>query len=150
MARITSVPTRDEQLALEPTVPARDLADLRRGADLFNLRRYWDAHEQWEEIWQREQRSIRSFYQGLIQIAAAYHHWAVKQRPNGVRLGITKGLEKLEWYRPAYLGVDVDAMIADAQRMRREAEGRDAGWLASYPRGAFPPFRWLAAAEARA
>jgi len=147
VARITSIPTRTEQIALEPTVPATDRADLRRGATLFDQGRYWDAHEQWEEIWQRERRAIRSFYQGLIQIAAAYHHWTVKHRPNGVQLGIAKGVEKLDWYRPAYLGVDVDAMIADAERMRSAADGHDAAWLASFPRDGFPPFRWATGAS---
>ncbi len=142
MAVIRSIPSREEQLALEPSVDARDRADLRRGAELWDAGEFWEAHEQWEEIWQREQRSIRSFYQGLIQIAAGYHHWTVKHRPRGVQLGIAKGIEKLDWYRPGYLGVDADAMIADAERMAALARDRDAEWLASYAIGDFPPFRW--------
>jgi len=144
MAVIRSIPTRAEQLALESTVSDRDRADLRRGARLFDAQRFWEAHEQWEEIWQREHRPIRVFYQGLIQVAAGYHHWTVTQRPNGVRLSMRKGVEKLSWFRPTYFGVDVGALIADADRMRVLADGKDAEWLAAFSRNDLPTFRWVA------
>lgn len=142
MAVIQSVPTREQQLELESSIDEATRAELRRGAALFDAGEFWEAHEVWEAIWQSESRPIRSFYQGLIQIAAGYHHWAVKHRPKGVQLGIAKGVEKLAWYRPAYLDVDLDAMIADAEGMAAQAEGREADWLASFPRDAFPAFHW--------
>ena len=142
MAVIQSIPSREDQLAIEPSIGKADRADLRRGADLFDAGEFWEAHEQWEEIWQRERRPVRSFYQGLIQIAAGYHHWSVKHRPRGVQLGISKGIEKLTWYLPGYLGVDSAAVIADAHRMAALAEGKDSQWLAQYPLTDFPPFRW--------
>lgn len=143
MAVIRSVPTRTEQLALEGTLSDRDCADLRRGARLFDAKRFWHAHEQWEEIWQRERRPIRAFYQGLIQVAAGYHHWTVTQRPNGVRLSMQKGVEKLGWFLPTYLDVDVGALIADANHMRVLADRKDAEWLAAFPRNDLPMFRWV-------
>ena len=142
MAVIRSIPSREDQLAIEPSIGEADRADLRRGADLFDAGEFWEAHEQWEEIWQRERRPIRSFYQGLIQIAAGYHHWSVKHRPRGVLLGISKGVEKLTWYLPGYLDVDAAAMIADAERMAALAEGKDPQWLAAYPLADLPRFRW--------
>lgn len=142
MAVIRSIPSRPDQLAIEPSIGQADRAGLRRGADLFDAGEFWEAHEAWEEVWQGEPRPIRSFYQGLIQIAAAYHHWAVKHRPRGVQLGIEKGIEKLAWYLPGYLDVDAAAMIADAERMAALAQGKDAQWLAQYPLADFPHFRW--------
>lgn len=143
MGVIESVPSRDEQLALEASVPAEARAGLRRGAALFDARRFWDAHEAWEEIWQVEPRPIRSFYQGLIQVAAGFHHWTVTRRPRGVQILLGAGVDKLAWYAPAYLGVDVEATIDDAVRLRSLAEGHDVDWLDAFPREDFPRFRWL-------
>lgn len=143
MAIIDSIPTRAEQLTLETSVPEQAQAGLRAGAALFDAHRFWDAHEAWEEVWQVERRPIRSFYQGLIQVAAGFHHWTVKQRPVGVQRNISRGVEKLDWYTPSYLGVDVDAMIAEAEQLRAEADGRDAEWLQRFPSERLPKFRWL-------
>ncbi len=142
MAVIQSIPSRRDQLAIEPSIGQADRAGLRRGADLFDAGDFGQAHEAWEEVWQREQHPIRSFYQSLIQIAAGYHHWSVKHRPRGVQLGIEKGIEKLTWYLPGYLDVDAAAVIADAERMAALARGKDAQWLAQYPLTNFPRFRW--------
>ncbi len=143
MAVIRSIPSRTEQLAIEPQIDAQDRADLAAGAALFDQREFWEAHERWEGIWQREERSVRSFYQGLIQVAAGYHHWTVTHRPKGVQLGIAKGVEKLNWYLPSYLGVDLEEFVADAQRLSAQADGRDAAWLAAFPPQQLPPFPWL-------
>ncbi len=144
VAVIESIPTRAEQLELEPTVPPEACAGLQAGAALFDRGRFWDAHEAWEEVWQAERRPIRSFYQGLIQIAAGLHHWTVKRNPTGVERNISRGVEKLSWYRPAYLGVGIDAMIVDAEALRAAAQGRDAAWLGAFPADRLPKFRWLA------
>lgn len=144
MAVLQSIPTRAEQLALEPSVGATARAGLRAGAALFDARRFWDAHEAWEEIWQAEPRAIRSFYQGLIQITAGFHHWAVTRRPRGVQILLAAGVEKLEWYAPDYLGVDVRATMDEATRLRSLATGQDAAWLAAFPGDALPKFHWLA------
>ncbi len=144
---IQSIPTREEQLKLEALVSSDDRRQLRAGIDLFNSGEFWEAHERWEEIWQRETRSTRSFYQGLIQIAAAYHHWTVTHRTKGVQLGIGKGSEKLGWYRPHYLGVDVATMIDDAERMRGRAEGHDTAWLAAFPIAELPRIPLIASVD---
>jgi uncharacterized protein len=44
------------------------------GLDRFNGRRFWDAHESWETIWLAAESDVEQFLQGLIQLAAAYHH----------------------------------------------------------------------------
>ena len=143
MAVVESFPTRAEQLALEPGIPAGARAGLREGAALFDARRFWDAHEAWEEIWQVEPRSIRSFYQGLIQIAAGFHHWTATRRPRGVQTLLAAGVAKLEWYAPGYLGVDVRRTIDEALRLRSLADGHDVAWLDAFPRNSLPPFYWL-------
>ena len=142
MARDDPPPARDEQIALARRVSAKTWEQVRRGAALFDAGEYWAAHEVWEEIWRAESRPIRSFYQGLIQMAAGYHHWTVTHRPAGVQILLARAVDHLRPYAPAYLGADVASLVTDALQMRDEAQTRDAAWLAAYPANAMPRFRW--------
>ena len=56
---------------------------------------------------------------------------------------LASGADKLEWYAPSYLGVDVRATIDDALRVRALAAGHDVTWLDAFPRDSLPTFRWL-------
>ena len=145
MARVRSIPTRAEQLALEPSIPARHRALLAQGAAQWDAREFFDAHETWEDIWQEEERPIRGFWQGIILLAAGLHHWRGKGNPKGLQIKLAGGIERLAPYAPAYAGVDAAAAIGDAARLLSEAAGRSPEQLAATPDEAFPPFRWLRA-----
>ena len=147
MARVTTIPTRAEQIALEPTVPPAHRVLLARGAEQWDAGDFFDAHETWEDIWQEEQRPIRGFWQGIILLAAGLHHWTGKHNPKGLQIKLASGIERLAPYTPAYLGVDVGAAIGQAARLQREAVGRSPEQLAGTPLSAFPAFPWLAAAN---
>lgn len=45
------------------------------GIEHFNTRRYFDAHEVWEEIWLHASEQTKLFYQMLIQAAVGLHHY---------------------------------------------------------------------------
>ena len=45
-----------------------------RGVAHFNAREFWEAHEAWEELWLVAESDLEQYLQGLIQLAAAYHH----------------------------------------------------------------------------
>ncbi len=141
MARVRTIPTRAEQLALESTIDAEVRTQLARGAAQWDAKAFFDAHETWEEIWQVERREIRSFYQGLILLAAGLHHWNGSHRPRGVRIKLASGIERLSPFAPTYLGVDVSMMIADAAALLRQAPNDPAVLAATTP-DRFPPFRW--------
>ncbi len=101
-----------------------DLQDLpqalHRFLELFNAREYWESHEVLEGPW-REGGS--DFYQGLILYASAFVH-AQRGNARGVGAQLEKTERKLAGYRPCYLGVDVDAVLAHAARCREVVEGR--------------------------
>lgn len=63
------------------------------GIDAFNEGRYFDAHEEWEQIWLQEKGDDKPFYQGLIQVAAAFHHSSrgkIKPAQNCLQSGVIK------------------------------------------------------------
>ncbi|HVR43758.1 MAG TPA: DUF309 domain-containing protein [Thermoanaerobaculia bacterium] len=98
----------------------------RRGIELFNEGQYWEAHEAWEEIWLLEEADVRPFLQGLIQLAAAWHH-VERRNFRGAKRLFGAALAKLEPYAPAYGGVQrgeaVVQAAALAARLEREPEG---------------------------
>jgi uncharacterized protein len=88
---------------------------LHLGIDLYNAGHYWNAHEAWEEVWLESERDLRGFYQGLIQVTAAFVHVTRNEYPGSVKL-LEAGIEKLERYPAVFLGVRLSSLIEGAQR----------------------------------
>lgn len=74
--------------------PARRIDLLKRGQDLFNDERFFEAHEAWEELWHVENGRDRVFVQGLIQVAAHFVHLK-KGNWSGARTVAAAAREKL-------------------------------------------------------
>ena len=81
---------------------------LARGARLFDEGAYLEAHEVWEEHWRREtDETCRSLFQGLIQVAAAFHKLvATGSAESALRL-LTKGLTKLDACPTSVIGPEI-------------------------------------------
>ncbi len=80
----------------------------------FNSREFWEAHEAWEAIWLVAESDVEQFLQGLIQIAAAYHHIQRGTYRGAVRL-LAAGLGRLQPFAPGFCGVD-RAAVEEAAR----------------------------------
>ena len=88
-----------------PVLSPGEAATFLAGVEHFNARRFWEAHESWEELWLEADAPVVDFYQGLIQLAAAYHHLQRGTFPGGVRL-FDAARKRLEPYPPLYHNVD--------------------------------------------
>ncbi len=102
-----------------------------KGVELFNAGHFWHAHEAWEEIWLHASGEEKIFLQGLIQLAAAYHHVQRGTFRGGVRL-FDAALRKLERFDDGRGGIDRGAAIAAAIEHREKiarGETIDAGEL---------------------
>lgn len=91
------------------------------GVGLFNARRFWHAHEAWERIWLVAEGDEKIFLQGLIQLAAAYHHVQKGTYAAGLRL-IDAALEKLSRFPDGYLGLDRARAVLEASLHRGRIE----------------------------
>ena len=95
--------------------------ELREGLRRFNGGRFWDAHESWEEVWLRWEEPDRRFVQGLIQLAAAWHH-VTRGNDRGARRLFEAALEKLRLFPAGFLGIDrqecerIAAVLAQTDR----------------------------------
>lgn len=79
------------------------------GVVLFNTKKFWEAHEAWEEIWQSHPEDGRFFIQGLIQLAAAYHQLQRKIY-RGFAIHLERAQERLVLFPDTFLGIDVKAL----------------------------------------
>lgn len=112
----------------------------RRFLDLFNEGAFWDSHEALEDAW-RETGS--DFYHGLILYASAFVH-AARGNPHGILAQLDKAERALDGYRPAYLGLDVEGLLAHGERCRRRVRERreaagDGGGAAAWEEAAPAP-----------
>jgi uncharacterized protein len=89
---------------------AQDDPRFLKGIDEFNQGLFFECHETLEEIWLEEHGEDRRFYQGIIQIAAGYFKLQQGVPAGAIKLWRT-GLEKLEPYRPVYLGINVGSFM---------------------------------------
>jgi predicted metal-dependent hydrolase len=84
---------------------------LRRGVELFNGARYWDAHEVWEHEWMPDRKGPEAgFYKGLIQVAAGCLHYTRGNRRGAVNKW-RSGADYLRPYLPEHRGISVAAIV---------------------------------------
>jgi len=83
----------------------------------FNRGEWFECHETLEELWSGTTGEIRDFYQGLLQIAVALHHWRNGNFNGSIHL-LTSGADMLRRVRPACQRIDVAAVTAAADQVR--------------------------------
>jgi predicted metal-dependent hydrolase len=91
--------------------------ELLRAIDEFNRADWFDCHETLEGLWKEEVGEVRDFYQGILQVAVALHHWRGGNFKGAISL-LTRGAAYLRRVRPVCQGVDVSGFITDTDRMR--------------------------------
>ena len=103
----------------------------RAGLDAFNSARFYDAHEHWEEVWLKTSHPEKMFLQGLIQVAAAFHHHS---RANllGTRNLLREGLLKLDKFPEIYGELEIETLRATVRE-----------WLADFDAGEIPARRTI-------
>lgn len=92
-----------------------------RGIESFNRSAYFDAHEEWESLWQEWTGADRTFYQGLIQVAVCLHHVG-RRNMLGARKLYRSSRDYLRPYRPWHAGLDVDGLLNAMQDCWSEIE----------------------------
>jgi len=85
------------------------------GIALFNAGRFYDCHEELEDIWRAEPHPVRALYQGILQIGVAFHHLS-RGNWRGAHNLLTAGIEKVSRFRPTCMGVDTAALVDQSQR----------------------------------
>ena len=95
------------------------------GIENFNTGRFWQAHEDWEDLWKslkpNAEQELIDGVQGIIQIAAMLlNHQRRKAR--GVTNLWTKASAKLEPVKGGLFGIDIESLSEDSEPFHRDVE----------------------------
>lgn len=104
----------------EPPLPYPQL--YLQGLRLFNEEEFFECHDVLEELWSDTQGSERKYYQGLIQLSISLFHFG-NDNFGGARKLYDSSRKYLEAFRPAYMNVDLDKLLADHQACFAELNG---------------------------
>lgn len=114
---------------LDPPPAPEPAGSTYRGLVLFDFGLFFACHEHFEGMWRQSAGPDRSFYQGLVQLAAAFYHHEKGNRHGAVTL-LRRATQRLAQHRPASHGLDIDALLAQLEPW----EGRfAAGQPGPYP-----------------
>jgi predicted metal-dependent hydrolase len=113
----------------------------KRGVGHFNARRFFEAHEVWEELWLHATEPDKTFLQGLIQVAAAFHHYG-RGNLGGARSLLAPGIAKIGEAPSDHRTVALAELRDSAEEWAKALdEGKDPG------RKRLPRIRWVGRTE---
>ena len=98
--------------AIDPPALAKGIAE-------FNDWRFYDCHETLEDVWREvgskgDDATLADFYQGIIKIAAGFHHVLRGNHKGAVNL-LSDAFRLLDRFRPDCLGVEVERLLDDTR-----------------------------------
>ncbi len=108
----------------------------------FNRGEWFECHETLEDLWVGEEGEVRDFYQGLLQVAVALHHWRKGNFGGAVRV-LEGGTAYLLRVRPACQRIDVAGLVAAAIRMREALITLGPDRMADLDQGLIPKLRLI-------
>ena len=101
--------------------PDRDC--LETGLDLFNRGHFFEAHEVLEDLWRTVARheSSRRHYQGLVQLAVAFHHESTGNHV-GAHSVLERALRNLDGADSSFPELELERLRAELEPWRRYLE----------------------------
>ena len=81
-----------------------------KGLEAYNERKFYDAHEYWEDLWSDYILPDSKFIQALIQLSVGYFHITNSNR-NGAKGLLKKCVPKFEMYLPGKRGINIDEIL---------------------------------------
>jgi len=94
-----------------------------KGLLFFNAGDYYQAHEDWEDLWRETPAPLRFFYQGLIQAAVGLHHLH-KGNKAGAQGQLTKSIDHLTHFGTNPHSIDTRQLLQELQTILSEMQSR--------------------------
>ncbi len=131
----------DPAMLTEPVLSEEEQEIVDRGVELFNERRFWEAHEAWEEVWKKRKEESRIFFQGIIQAAAGYHLIAEKPRYRGAASNLEKAQKKLQIFPGHFLGFDVSSLLSSILEAQKQLADLGPLGIVDFPQKKLPTLK---------
>jgi len=97
--------------------------ELARGIDLFNGAHFFEAHEVLEDVWRAAPPDEKRFFQGLVQLAVAFHHHSTGNHI-GMRSVMERGLRNLDGYPNDFYGIQLPPLKHSLKQWREALVNR--------------------------
>ena len=104
---------------LEPHELESRLGEFYKALDEFNDGYFFESHETLEDLWMVTPLPERTLFQGIIQLAAAFVHYARGEYPGILKL-LNSAVDKIRDFAPECLGVDTAELIQSIEQARSE------------------------------
>jgi uncharacterized protein len=107
--------------------------ELAEGLRCYRAEEFFEAHEHWELVWLKLHDPEKTFLQGLIQVAAAFHHF---QRGNlaGTASLLLAALRRLDSHAPSFAGISVTPLCQEIRECLSALESGKPLSHVSFPR----------------
>jgi len=116
-------------------------ARVRKGVELFNQGRYYDAHDALEQAWFADRRPCRDLYQGLLQLGIALHH-IEQDNYRGADKMLLRATSKFQRLPSPCQGIDVVALLEQCRNLRQTLLALGPDQIDLFPRQLFPTITW--------
>lgn len=116
------------------------------GIAQFNQREYFECHETLEAEWNAEPGPIRTLYKGVLQVGVGCYH-LLRGNYRGAVMKLQSGVDYLVPFAPRCMGVEIGALIAQAERLRAGVVALGPERTAEVDRGLLPHIEVAAAAS---
>jgi uncharacterized protein len=100
-----------------------EAGDLARGIALFNQHEFFEAHEALEDVWRAAPAEQKKFFQGLVQVAVAFHHFSTGNHV-GMRSVMKRAMRNLDGCQENLHSINVESLL---QSMARWLDALDSG-----------------------
>ncbi|HSP54932.1 MAG TPA: DUF309 domain-containing protein [Dehalococcoidia bacterium] len=130
-----------------PMPTGTELDALAKAVAEFNSWRFYDCHETLEDVWREvggksSNAELADFYQGIIKIAAGFHH-VLRDNHRGAVLLLSDALRLLAPYPPRTLGIDLIALTEAVAACLQQIEALGPSRLREFDRGMIPSIEML-------
>lgn len=95
-----------------------DAKELARGIELFNQGKFFEAHEVLEDVWRGAPSSQKKFFQGLVQVAVAFHHHSTGNHV-GMKSVMGRAVRNLAEGENSFAGIRVERLLESLAAWKR-------------------------------
>jgi uncharacterized protein len=106
--------------------------ELAAGLACYCNQQFFEAHEHWEDVWNRLADPEKGFLQGLIQVTVAMHHYQHANRAGALSL-LSRALRRFDRCPEGFGGIDVAMLRAEVQAWLYSLESAAPG-VPEFPR----------------
>ena len=106
---------------------------LAEGLRCYESREFFLAHEHWEGVWLACTGREKAFLQGMIQIAAAFHHLQ-RGNPIGCASLLRAALRRLDPLPSPFGGVETEPLRSDVRAWLAALDRHQSSPALPYPR----------------